>query len=59
MNEGQKFSTKRLAELEKYKKNKKAVNAEKKKFNAELNAKKREIAGTSQPNPAGYKYLTT
>ena len=47
MNEGQQLSSRRLMELEKRKKNKRGVNAEMKKFNAELNAKKREITGTS------------
>ncbi|XP_063676728.1 structural maintenance of chromosomes protein 6-like isoform X2 [Bolinopsis microptera] len=44
MHEGQKKNTQLLDVLEKYKRKKKEVNTEKKRFNAELTAKKREIS---------------
>ena len=45
MHEGQKRNTQLLEILEKYKRKKKEVNAERKRFTAELAAKKREITG--------------
>ena len=47
MHEGQKKNTQLLDVLEKYKRKKKEVNTEKKRFNAELTAKKREISGSN------------
>ena len=45
MHEGQKKNAQLLEYLEKWKRKKKEVNAEKKRFNSELTAKKREITG--------------
>ena len=45
MHEGQKKNQRLLEHLEKWKRKKKEVNSEKKKFSQELTAKKREITG--------------
>jgi hypothetical protein len=49
MHEGQKKNTQLLEHLEKWKRKKKEVNGEKKRFTTELTAKKREITGKFRP----------